>query len=79
MLAKIEDNRRRGEQRMRWLDSITDSTDMNRSKLMEVAKEGKPGVLQFMESQRVGHDLETEQQQQAVRDVCDIFGNCFLI
>ena len=79
MLAKIEDNRKRGEQRMRWLNSITDSTDMNRSKLMEVAKEGKPGVLQFMESQRVGHDLETEQQQQAVRDVCDIFGNCFLI
>ena len=42
---------------MRWLNSITDSTDMNRSKLMEVAKEGKPGVLQFMESQSVGHDL----------------------
>ena len=64
---------------MRWLDSITDSIDTNWSKLMEVAKEGKPGVLQFMESQRVGHDLETEQQQQQVRDVCDIFGNCFLI
>ena len=79
MLAKIEDNRRRAQQRMRWLDSITDSIDMNWSKLMEIAKEGKPGVLQFMESQRVGHDLETEQQQQQVRDVCNICGNCFLI
>ena len=69
MLAKIEDNRKRGEQRMRWLNSITDSTDMNRSKLMEVAKEGKPGVLQFMESQRVGHDLATEQRQQVVVNV----------
>ena len=79
ILVKIKDNWRRGQQRMRWLDSITDSIDTNWSKLMEVAKEGKPGVLQFMESQRVGHDLETEQQQQQVRDVCDIFGNCFLI
>ena len=76
MLGKIEGNRR-GEQRMRWLDSITNSIDMNWSKLMKVAKEGTSGVLQFMESQRVGHDLETEQQQ--VREVCEIFGNRFLI
>ena len=76
MLGKIEGNGR-GEQRMRWLDSITNSIDMNWSKLMKVAKEGTSGVLQFMESQRVGHDLETEQQQ--VREVCEIFGNRFLI
>ena len=39
MLEKIEDRRRRGQQRMRWLDSITNSTDMNLSKLQEIVKE----------------------------------------
>ena len=38
MLEKIEGKRRRGQQRMRWLDSITDSLDMNLSKLQEVVK-----------------------------------------
>ena len=39
MLGKIEGKRKRGQQRMRWLDSITDSIDMNRSKLWEAAKD----------------------------------------
>ena len=39
MLGKIEGRRRRGWQRMRWLDSITDSTDMNLSKLQEIVKD----------------------------------------
>ena len=39
MLGKIEGKRRRGWQRMRWLDSITDSRDMNLSKLWEIVKE----------------------------------------
>ena len=39
MLGKIEGRRRRGQQRMRWLNSITDSMDMNQSKLREVGED----------------------------------------
>ena len=56
MLGKIEGGRRREQQRTRWLDGITNSMDMSLSKLWELAMEGKPGVLQSMGSQRVGHD-----------------------
>ena len=55
-LGKIEGGRRRGQQRMRWLDDITNSMDMTLSKLQEMLKDREAGVLQSMGSQRVGHD-----------------------
>ena len=45
MLGKTEGKRRRGQQRMRWVDGITDSTDLSLNKLQKVVKDRKPGVL----------------------------------
>ena len=60
MLEGIGGRRRRGWLRMRWLDGITDSMDMSLSELWEFWCTGRPGVLQFMGSQRVRHDWATE-------------------
>ena len=59
MLGKIEGRRRRGQQRIRWLDGITDLMDMGLSGLQGLVI-GRPGMLWFMGSLRVRHDWASE-------------------
>ena len=63
-LGKIEGRRRRGQQKIGWLDGITDSMDMSLSKLQDTVKDRDVCVMQSMVSQRVGYELGTKQQQQ---------------
>ena len=56
--------------RTRWLESITNSTDMNLSKLQKTVKDREAGYAESMGSQRVRHDLATEQQARSTKKPC---------
>ena len=66
MLQKTEGRRRRGRQRMRWLDSITDSTDKSLTKLQEMVRTRKGLACCSPWGHRVGPNLTTEQQKMRV-------------
>ena len=63
MLGKIEGGRRRGQQKMRWLDGITDLMEMSLSKLREMVKDKEACHAAVHGSQRVEPDQVTERQQ----------------
>ena len=76
ILGKIEGRRRRGHQRMRWMDGITDAMNMNLGKLREMGRTKRPGMLQSMGLQKVRHDWATEQYNNNTLIKLKAIGKC---
>ena len=74
ILGKIEGRRRRGQQRMRWLDSIADSMDLNLSKIRET---GKSGLLRSMGLQ--SQIRLVTKQQQTLSLFCKLIYKCVFV
>ena len=79
MLGGIGGRRKRGRQRMSWLDGITDSMDMSLSELQSWWWTGRPGVLWFMGSQRVGHDWMAELNWTELSSLQSVFNISYVI
>ena len=66
MVGKIKGRRKRGHQKMRWLDDVIDAMDINLSKLWEMVRQGGLHAAVHPRGQRVRHNLATEQQQNPI-------------